>query len=63
MKRVAIVTSASGTGGTMVGREIASRLDLPFHELDALFRQPNWGRPDPDDFRESVAEIVASERW
>jgi shikimate kinase len=35
--KVAVVTSASGSGGTTVGRELAARLDVPFHELDALF--------------------------
>jgi shikimate kinase len=40
-KVVAIVTSASGAGGTTVGREVATPLDLPFHELDALFWQPD----------------------
>lgn len=63
MKKVAIVTSASGSGGTTVGREIATRLDLPFHELDAIFWQPNWTEPDRDQFRERVAELVATEAW
>ena len=63
MKRIAIVTSASGSGGTAVGREIAARLDLPFHELDALFWRPNWTEPDPDEFRERVAEVIATDSW
>ena len=63
MRKIAIVTSASGSGGTTVGRELAARLDIPFHELDALFWQPNWGRPAPDEFRERVAAIVATDRW
>jgi adenylate kinase family enzyme len=63
VRKVAIVTSASGAGGTTVGREIAARLDLPFHELDAVFWQPNWGRPDPGEFRAHVAELVATDLW
>ena len=63
MRKVAVVTSASGAGGTTVGREIATRLDLPFHELDALFWQPDWTEPDREEFRERVAEIVATESW
>ena len=63
MKKVAIVTSASGSGGTTVGREIAARLDLPFYELDAIFWEPNWTEPDSDDFRARVAEIVATDSW
>lgn len=63
MRRVAIVKSASGSGATTVGREIAARLDLPFHELDALFWQPDWTEPDRDEFRERVAEVVATDSW
>jgi adenylate kinase family enzyme len=63
VKRLAIVKSASGSGATTVGREIASRLDIPFHELDALFWQPDWTEPDPDEFRERVAEVVATDSW
>lgn len=63
MRKVAIVTSASGAGGTTVGRDIAARLDLPFHELDALFWQPNWKEPDRDEFRERVGAIVDTDSW
>lgn len=63
MKRVAIVTSASGSGGTTVGGEIARRLGVPFHDLDAVFWQPEWKEPDPDDFRRRVAAIVETEHW
>ena len=63
MRRVAIVKSASGSGATTVGREIAARLDVPFHELDALFWQPDWTEPDRDEFRERVAEVVATDSW
>jgi adenylate kinase family enzyme len=63
VRKVAVVTSASGAGGTTVGRAIATRLDLPFHELDALFWQPDWTEPEREEFRERVAEIVATESW
>jgi adenylate kinase family enzyme len=63
VRRVAIVKSASGSGATTVGREIAARLDIPFHELDAVFWQPNWTEPDRDEFRERVAEVVATDSW
>jgi adenylate kinase family enzyme len=63
VRRVAIVKSASGSGATTVGREIAARLGIPFHELDALFWQPDWTEPDRDDFQERVAEVVATDSW
>jgi adenylate kinase family enzyme len=63
VRRVAIVKSASGSGATTVGREIAARLDIPFHELDALFWQPDSTEPDRDEFRERVAEVVGTDSW
>jgi Shikimate kinase len=63
VRRVAIVTSASGCGGTTVGRRLARRLGVPFHEFDALFWQPDWTEPDAEDFRARAAEIVASDSW
>jgi adenylate kinase family enzyme len=63
MKKIAIVTSASGSGGTTVGREIATLLGVPFHELDALVRGPEWSEPDPDAFRARVDRFLATDAW
>jgi adenylate kinase family enzyme len=63
MRRVAVVTSASGSGGTSVGRELAARLGVPFYELDAIFWKPGWTEPDPDGFRTRVADVVATDAW
>ena len=63
MRKVAIVTSASGSGGTTVGREIAARLGVPFHELDALFWQPNWTMPDAEEFHDRVEHVLQTNAW
>jgi len=63
VKRVAVLTSASGNGGTTFGRELASRLGVPFHELDALFWRQGWEETPADEFRALVEPIVASEAW
>jgi shikimate kinase len=42
VRKIAVVTSVSGRGGTTVGRALAARLGVPFHELDALFWKPGW---------------------
>jgi adenylate kinase family enzyme len=63
VRKVAIVTSASGSGGTTVGREIARRLDVPFHELDALFWQPGWVESTAEELRAAVEPIVATDAW
>jgi adenylate kinase family enzyme len=63
LKRVAVITSASGNGGTMLARELATRLDAPFYELDALFWRPDWSETPADEFRALIEPIVASETW
>jgi len=57
------VVGTSCSGKTSLARAIASRLDLPHVELDALFWGPNW-TPVPDDtFRARVADAVAGDQW
>ncbi len=63
MRRVAVITSASGNGGTTFAWELASRLGLPFHELDALFWRPDWTESPVDEFRALVEPIVSADAW
>ena len=63
MKRVAVLTSASGNGGTTFSRELAARLGVPFHELDALFWRPGWRETPAEEFRALVEPIVAADGW
>jgi adenylate kinase family enzyme len=63
VRRVAVITSASGNGGTTFGRVLAARLDVPFHELDALFWKPGWVESTAEELREVIEPIVASEAW
>lgn len=61
--KVAIVSTASGNGKTTVGRALAAKLRVPFHELDALHHGPNWTEATPEELRAKVDPIVASEEW
>lgn len=63
MSRVAIVASASGNGKTTLGRELARRLDVPFHELDALNHGPGWVEATPEELRARVEPLVAGDAW
>jgi adenylate kinase family enzyme len=63
VKRVAIVSSASGNGKTTTGRTLAERLGVPFVELDALHHGPNWAEPTAEEFRARVQPIVESDAW
>ena len=63
MKRFAIIASASGSGKTTVGRELARRLGVPFTELDALAHGPRWVEASAEELRARVEPIVAGEAW
>ena len=63
MKRVAVISTASGNGKTTVARALAARLDVPYYELDALHHGPNWAEPPLEEFRARVEPIVESEAW
>ena len=63
MRRFAIVSSASGSGKTTLGRELARRLDVPFHELDALHHGPGWTEATAEELRARVEPLLAGEGW
>jgi adenylate kinase family enzyme len=61
--RIAIVSSASGSGGTTLGRELARRLGAPFHELDAFHFGPDWTEATPAELRALVEPVLAEASW
>ena len=62
MLRLSIV-GCWGSGKSTLVRRLASSLDVPYVELDAIFHLPNWTHPPTDEFRASVREVVASDGW
>jgi adenylate kinase family enzyme len=63
VRRVAIIASASGNGKTTLGRELASRLDVPFVELDAIVHGPNWTEISDDGLRDALQPLLAQDGW
>lgn len=63
MNRVAILSSASGSGKSTVGRLLAEILGVPYVELDALHHGPNWTEATPEELRARVEPIVDEGGW
>jgi adenylate kinase family enzyme len=61
-RRVSVV-GTSGAGKTTLAREVATRLEVPHVELDAVFHQPGWEQLPRDEFRDRVAGVVAGNGW
>jgi adenylate kinase family enzyme len=60
---VQVITSASGNGGTTFARAVATRLGVPFVELDALHHGPGWTEASAEELRAKVEPIVATDAW
>jgi adenylate kinase family enzyme len=63
VRKVAVMSTASGNGKTTVGRALAEKLGVPFHELDALHHGPNWQEATAAELRAKVEPIVESDAW
>jgi adenylate kinase family enzyme len=57
------VVGVSGSGKSTLGRELATRLAVPYTELDAVFHQPDWVPLPKDDFRRRVTALAAEDGW
>jgi len=62
MQRIWII-GCSGSGKSTLARRLADQLQLPRHELDAIFHQPGWAQMPDDEFRRRLDAIVATDQW
>jgi adenylate kinase family enzyme len=62
MQRIHVV-GTSGSGKTMLAKQIAQRLQIPHVELDALHWEPNWTPAETEVFRDRVGRALDSDRW
>jgi adenylate kinase family enzyme len=63
VRKVAVISSASGNGKTTLGRKLATALDVPFVELDALVHGPDWTETPDDELRGLVEPVLAGDGW
>ncbi len=63
MRKVAVIGTASASGKTTLGRELARRLDVQFVELDALVHGPGWVETPDDVLRAQLEPVLAAEGW
>jgi adenylate kinase family enzyme len=58
-----IVIGVSGSGKTMLARQLARKLDLPHIELDALYWEANWQGAARPVVRGRVQASTAGDAW
>src|SRR5262245_42733982 len=63
LRRVCLISTASGCGKSTTGRALAARMNVPYYELDALHHGPNWEARSADELRARVEPIVRGESW
>jgi adenylate kinase family enzyme len=63
VKKVSIVSTCSGNGKTTLGRQLASILEVPFVELDALVHGPNWTETPDDELVRVLEPVLAGDGW
>jgi adenylate kinase family enzyme len=63
VRKVAIVSTCSGHGKTTLGRQLATVLEVPFVELDALVHGPNWTETPADELRRLLVPTLAGTGW
>jgi adenylate kinase family enzyme len=57
------VVGNSGSGKSTLGAALASRLAVPYVELDSIFHQPGWVELPLDEFRARVEAVAAGDAW
>ena len=60
--RIAVI-GTTGSGKTVLARELAQRLGVSHVELDALRWDPNWTEAPNDIFRKRISQALKADAW
>lgn len=58
-----VVLGVTGSGKTTFAHRLATRLDYPHIEMDALHWLPNWTEKPTEAFRADIAQALSSDSW
>lgn len=62
MRRVLVIGSG-GAGKSTFAARLAEHTGLPLIHLDRLYWRPGWTEPPPEQWAETVEQLVQGERW
>ncbi|TMP30419.1 adenylate kinase [Pseudoalteromonas rubra] len=62
MKRINVI-GTSGSGKSTFSRMLASELNYPYLEMDAIFWKPNWQESSDEEFFSNLADWLSGEHW
>jgi adenylate kinase family enzyme len=58
-----LVIGPGGAGKSTFARRLGERTGLPVVHLDALYWRPGWVKTPDDEWRATVAELLARDAW
>lgn len=58
-----MISTASACGKTTLGKLLATRLGVPFVELDALVHGPGWVETPDDELRRTLRPLLEEDGW
>lgn len=62
MRKVLII-GPGGAGKSTLATQLGERFGLPVFHLDALYWRPGWKQPARDEWRATLAPLLAQDAW
>src|ERR1700691_580490 len=62
MRRISVM-GTSGSGKSIIARQLARALDIPHVELDGVFHQAGWQPRPVIEFQDAVRQLTRGDDW